>query len=240
MPVPGNKQELQRFLGMITYLSSFIDNLSAKNKHLRDLLKENVVWSWNNEQQEEFDNLKKEITRSPVLTYYDIKKPLTLSVDASQFAVGAVIMHGKNPIAYASASLTKSQVNYAQIEKELFAILFGCIRFHQYIYGREVIVETDHKPLVPLFKKSLHDIPTRLQRFMLRLLSYNLVVIYKPGKYLYKANTLSRAPFKIECSEMDTDVELQCNSLLCQTTMSGNDIEEIRMETKLCSYAKSD
>lgn len=182
MPVPTNVQELQRFLGMVNYLGQFIENLSAKNKHLRDLLKNDTLWQWGAAQENEFNNLKKEITNAPVLTFYDTQKKLTLSVDASKFAMGAVIMHDKNPIAYASASLTDCQTNYAQIEKELFAILFGCTRFHQYIYGHNVMVETDHKPLVTLFNKPLHKIPARLQRFMLRLLAYDLTVVYKPGK----------------------------------------------------------
>lgn len=233
MPVPTNKKELQRFLGMITYLGSFIENLSSKNKHLRDLLKNDTIWSWNREQQSEFDNLKKEITRAPVLTYYDTNKPLTLSVDASKFAAGAVIMHGKNPIAYVYASLTECQVNYAQIEKELFAILFGCTRFHQYIYGRKVTVETDHKPLVPLFNKPLYSIPTRLQRFMLRLLSYDLTVIYKPGKDLFIADTLSRAPLEEKVlTDLDRDIDLQCNLLLCQVALPSLALKSIKEEVE--------
>lgn len=78
--------------------------------------------------------------------------------------------------------MTESQQNYAQIEKELFAILFGCTRFHKFVYGSKVLVETDHKPLVSLFDKPLYKIPARLQRFMLRLQLYNLSVAYKPGK----------------------------------------------------------
>lgn len=99
----------------------------------------------------------------------------------------------KQPIAYASVSLTESQRNYAQIEKELFAILFGCTKFHQYIYGSEGTFETDHK------------------RFMLRLQCYNLVV-YKPGKDLKIADTLSRATLEESAlSEVDEELFLHCN-----------------------------
>lgn len=212
IPKPANVKELQRFLGMVNYLGSFIENLSSKNKKLRELLRNDIQWHWSSEHDNEFENLKHEITKSPVLTYFDPNKEITLSVDASNFALGATIMHGRNPIAYASVSLTESQKNYAQIEKELFAILFGCTKFHQYVYGSKILVETDHKPLVSLFEKPLYKIPARLQRFMLRLQCYNLSVSYKPGKYLLIADTLSRAPLtETALTEMDEEISLHCN-----------------------------
>lgn len=229
LPTPKNIQELQRFLGMVNYLDQFIENLSAKNKHLRDLLKKETLWHWGKNQEDEFNNLRREITNSPVLTYYDPMQQITLSVDASKFAMGAVILHDKRPIAYASASLTDCQANYAQIEKELFAILFGCTRFHQYVYGHKILVETDHKPLVSLFDKPLHKIPPRLQRFMMRLLAYDLIVTYKPGKYLHIADTLSRAPLReTSLVDIDKDIDLHCHSIINQIALPENDVERIK------------
>jgi len=147
MPSPKSVKELQRFMGMANYLGSFIDNLSSKIKHLRDLLKPDTDWQWQDIHEKEFQKLKIELTKGPVLTFFDFKKPITLSVDASKFAVGATILHGPNPILYASASLASKQENYAQLEKQLFVILFGCTKFHQYLYGLKILVETDHKPL---------------------------------------------------------------------------------------------
>ena len=95
---------------------------------------------------------------------------------------------------YASRSLTAAEKNYAQIEKELLAIAYGCTKFHQYVYGKKVNVQTDNKPLEALFKKSLFQAPQRLQRMMLRLQRYDLQVEYEPGKNLFIADTLSRAP----------------------------------------------
>ncbi|KAK3732551.1 hypothetical protein QZH41_017842, partial [Actinostola sp. cb2023] len=102
-------------------------------------------------------------------------------------------MQGGSPIAYASRSLTETECKYAQIEKELLAVVFGCERFHQYIYAKEVTVETDHRPLVSIITKSLDKAPARLQRMLLRLQRYNIDLQYKPGKELYTADTLSRA-----------------------------------------------
>ena len=90
-----------------------------------------------------------------------------------------------NP-AFASRSLSKTEQSYAQIEKECLAIVFGCERFKQYLLGRDSIqVESDHKPLEVIFKKSLLSAPKRLQRMLLRLQKYNLQVKYKRGSEMY-------------------------------------------------------
>lgn len=77
-------------------------------------------------------------------------------------------------MASASKSLTPTEVNYAQIENEMFAILFGCKRFHHYVYGRHLEVESDHKPLESIMKKTLAAAPARLQRMLLQLQKYDI------------------------------------------------------------------
>ena len=85
---------------------------------------------------------------SPViLAFYDVDARVTLSVDASSKAFGAVLLQNNRLVAYASKSLTKSQENYPQIEKEAAAIRYACNQFHDYIYGKELLIETDHKDL---------------------------------------------------------------------------------------------
>lgn len=112
-----------------------------------------------------FQKVKEILTRSrgPVLAYYDPKKPVTLQVDASKYGLGVVLLQDSRPVAYVSKTLTSSEINYAQIEKEMLAILFGCKRFHQYVYGRRFTVETDHRPLIFIMKKPLAAAPARLQ-----------------------------------------------------------------------------
>lgn len=107
--------------------------------------------------------------------------------------MGAVILQDGRPVAYGSQALTDCQRRYAQIEKELLAIVYGCEKFHQYVYGREIQVESDYKPLESIFKKTLHQAPMRLHRMLLRLQRYTLKVTYKPGKELHIADALSRA-----------------------------------------------
>ena len=85
---------------------------------------------------------------------------MTVQCDASQSGLGATLLQGGQPITFASRSLTHAEQNYAQIEKECLAILFACCRFDQYLHGRDKIsIQTDHKPLVPIFLKSLYKTP---------------------------------------------------------------------------------
>ena len=193
MPCPTNKQDLQRFLGMLAYLSKFIPNMAEESAPLRRLLEKNVQWHWSEEHTKSLDSLKTLLTKAPVLKYYAINEPLVLSVDASSEGLGAVLLQNQQPVAYASKPLTECQKRYAQIEKELLAILHGCEHFHQYIYGRTVIVETDHKPLEAIVTKPLYRAPIRLQRMLLRLQQYDISVVHKPGKQMYIADALSRA-----------------------------------------------
>ncbi|KAK9716956.1 RNase H-like domain found in reverse transcriptase [Popillia japonica] len=144
-----------------------------------------------------------------MLQYYDATKPMTLSVDSSKDGLGAEILQNDAPVAYASKSLTENQVHYAQIEKEASAILFECQRFHQYLYGRVVLVKTDDKPIEIIFKKPLEQCPLRIQRILINLQQYEIKVTYKPGSKLYFADALSRASYNDEKFDLhEKDIEL--------------------------------
>jgi len=97
------------------------------------------------------------------------------------------------PVAYVSRALTPTETNYAQIEKELLAIVFGVWRFESYFYGRKTFIDTDHKPLESIMKKSLLSAPKRLQRMLLHLQKFHLEVSYRKGTEMHMADPLSRA-----------------------------------------------
>ncbi|RXN16535.1 dynein heavy chain axonemal [Labeo rohita] len=174
MPEPQDKAALMRFLGLLQYLSKFIPNMSDLSAPLRKLLEGDVAWHWETEQQRSFERLKSLVSNTPVLKYFDVNKEIMLSVDASAEGLGAVLLQEGHPVAFGSRSLTECQKRYAQIEKELLAIVYGCEKFHQYVYGKTVQVETDHKPLETVFKKSLQKAPPRLQRMLMRLQLYDI------------------------------------------------------------------
>lgn len=69
-------------------------------------------------------------------------------------------------------------MRYAQIEKEALVFVFACEKFHQFVYGRRILVETDHRPLISIAQKSVKDMPPRLQRFFIRLLKYDCFAVY--------------------------------------------------------------
>ena len=133
------------------------------------------------------------LSKEPLLRYYDSKKPVTIQADASSTGLEACLMQEGQPISYASRALTETEQQYAQIEKELLAIVFMAEKFNHYIYGAETEVESDHCPLEAIFKKSLHKTSPRLQQMLHRLLKYKLTVKYIPGSRMYIADTLSRA-----------------------------------------------
>ena len=137
--------------------------------------------------------LKSVLGSAPVLRFYDTSLPTTLQDDASQSGLGACLMQQGQLLAYASRAMSNPEINYAQIENELLAIVFGCERFNMYTYEAETEVLLDHKPLESIFKKTLYKVLPRLQRMRLRLQKYNVKVRYVPGNCLYIAETLSRA-----------------------------------------------
>lgn len=240
MRAPTDKKELERFLGLVTYVGKFLPNLSDITTHLRELLKKDSYFLWTHEHDLAFNKLKTLISTKPVLQYFDISKPIVLSVDASSYALGAVILQNELPVAYASKALTTVQQSYSQIEKELLAVLFGCEKFYHYVYGKPFVVETDHKPLITIVKKNLVNCPPRLQRMLLRLQRFDFSLVYKKGTLMYVSDTLSRScpnsidtnpdPFLEECIEAQVcavvdNINISTNQLSKVANLTDNDLE---------------
>ena len=98
------------------------------------------------------------VTCTPVLRYYNLQEEVTLQCDASQSGLGAALMQNGQPIAYASRALTPTETRYAQIEKELLAIVFACDRFDAYVYGQD-LVKRGNRPQA--FGANLHETTRR-------------------------------------------------------------------------------
>ena len=100
----------------------------------------NKPWQWGKSQNRSFERIKTLLVSKKCLAYYDIQKPVKIQVDKNKLGVGAILLQNKRPIAYTSKSLTAMQQRYAPIEQEMLVVVFGCQRFHHYIYGKKVII----------------------------------------------------------------------------------------------------
>ena len=147
-------------MGMVNYLQKFAPGLSEHTTPIRILLKDDAEFAWEESVEGEcFKPVKAVIGSAPVLKYFDPSVEAVLQCDASQHGLGACLMQNGQPVAYASRSLTETDCNYVQMEKELLAIVFGVEKFESYLYGRKFKVETDYKPLDLILKKSLLSAP---------------------------------------------------------------------------------
>ena len=187
-PAPENEPQLRSFLGLVNYYSKFIPNSAATLHPLNDLLKDDVKWKWNQECEETFQKIKKKLVSSQVLAHYDPNLPIKMAADASEYGIGAVISHvyrdgSERPVAFTSRTLTASERNYAQLEKESLALVYGVQHFHQYLYGRTFTLVTDHKPLTSILnpKKGIPSLAAaRLQRWAIILSAYRYEIEFKP------------------------------------------------------------
>ncbi|XP_051905587.1 uncharacterized protein K02A2.6-like [Hippocampus zosterae] len=211
MPEPTNTTELRSFLGMLTQLGRFVQQLAERDKPLRDLLSKKNCWLWGVDQARAFQDLKDALTSTPVLAMFDPNRESKVSADASSYGLGGVLLQKWEeewrPIAYMSRSLTPTEQRYAQVEKEALALTWACERFRNFLIGKHFLMETDHKPLLSLLgSQALDALPPRIQRFRMRLMRYSYSISHVPGKCLWTADTLSRAP--MERVETPADKEL--------------------------------
>ena len=230
MKKPENKKELQTFLGFITYLQKFLPNMSEISAPLRLLLENNIEWHWEELQEASFQKLKQLAIEAPVLGFYDPEE-LVLNVDASSYAIGAVITQKGKPIAYASRALNATQQRYSVIEKETLTVVFGTQKFHSFVYGRSFIVESNHKQLENIFRKPLSECPPRLTRFILQLQKYDFVVKYQPGKNQYLSDTLSRLNLSETSETLVPEVEINEISLNSHLPVSPEKYKKFQEET---------
>ncbi|CAG2226647.1 unnamed protein product [Mytilus edulis] len=212
-------------------LSKFLPKLNHICEPLRKLTLKDSEFCWLENHDKALTEIKTLVTSEPVLKYYDPNMELTLQSDASETGLGAAILQENQPIAYASRALTDTETRYAQIEKELLSVVFGLQKFHQYTYGRNVYVTSDHKPLESILKKPLHCAPKRLQRMMLQLQKYNIELVYKPGKEMYLADTLSRAYLKDTHTESESE-EIEAINMIKDLAISEERLKEIQQHTE--------
>ena len=236
---PSNVSELRRLLGMINYLGKFLPDLSSILQPLNDLLKSSA-WVWGSPQAEAFERMKQLISTAPVLAFYDPNRKTVVSSDASSYGIGGVLLQqgddkSLRPVAFCSRTLTQSEQNYAQIEKECLAAVWACEQFYRYLAGLHVF-ELRIEPLVPLInQQTLERVPIRCQRLLMRLCRFNVIAVYIPGKDLVLADALSRSPLPFStngCDNLDDEVQVFLNAVESSRPASEEKIQLIEKTTR--------
>ena len=172
-PPPHTKKQLRAALGLTGYYRSFIEKYAEIAAPPTDALKggKSSPLKWEHPQAVAFNKLRELLCAKPILRLPDMEKPFTLRTDASDVGLGAVLLQqhedGMFPVAYASRKLTKAERNYAVVEKECLAIVWGVAKFYRYLYARQFVLQTDHRPLVFLDRAKLCN--ARVMRWALSL-----------------------------------------------------------------------
>ncbi len=195
MQPPTNVAELNSFLGSVNYLARYVPRLAHLAEPLRRLQSSKVEFAWTTEQDAAFRAIRLALVESPGLAPFDPGAPVVVATDASHRGLGGVLMQHGRPVVYVARSLTPAESRYAIIEKELLAVSFVLSRCHFYTYGRPIVLQTDHKPLLGLVHADADRLSARLRRLVERLFPYNLQWEYIPGKDNLFPDALSRLSF---------------------------------------------
>jgi hypothetical protein len=190
-PKPSNVTEVRSFLGAAQYWRKFIANFSSIAAPLHAVTSVKQVFQWGGKQQKAFDTLKEKISSAPVLALPNLRQPFEIQTDASNYAMGAVLLQYGKPICFHSETFNGAVINYPTYDKELYALVQSVKKWKHYLLGKETIIHTDHQPLQYLQSQ------TKLQqarhfRWMGFLQQFHLVIRYKKGIFNKVVDMLSR------------------------------------------------
>ena len=193
-PVPKDKTEVRSFLGLASYYRRFVKGFSKIAAPMTDLLKgKNNIINWTPECESSFQTLKSLLTQTPVLTIMDpLKGNIILCTDASDLAIGAVLMQDKKIIAYESRKLNSAELNYPVHEKELLAVIHSLKIWRHYLLGLKFKIQTDHESL--RYLSTQPHLSRRQCRWMELLQEFDFEIEYVKGKENVVADALSRRP----------------------------------------------
>lgn len=192
-PTPTNVTETRSFLGAVQYLRKFLANFSFMASPLHAITGKNHGFQWGGKEQHAFELLKRKISNAPVLALPNLQKPFEIETDASDYAMGAVLLQEKHLVCYHSKMFTSAVKNYPTYDKELYAFVQSVKKWKHYLVGKETIIHTDHQPLQYLQSQSKLQ-QSRHFRWMGFLQQFHLVIKYKKGTQNKIADMLSRPP----------------------------------------------
>ena len=196
LPIPTKVSEIRTFLGMSGYYRQLVPDYARISHPLIQLIKKGVQWQWTKDCQNSFDKLKEILTSDIVLAYPQTDKPYKLYTDASNYAVGAILVQADDSgiervIHYLSHMLDPTQAKWSTVVKEAYAIVYALQKLRPYLWGSRFEIITDHKPLKSLFCQDIAN--SKIQRWAVQISEFNAPIRYKCGRDNARADMLSRA-----------------------------------------------
>jgi hypothetical protein len=195
-PEPRDTGEIRSFLGLAGNYRRFVRNFAHIAAPLTDLLVKGAPYVWDDRQREAFQTLKRALYTAPILQPYDPNQPCTVDIDASDFAVGAVLQQdtgvGLKPVAYESRPLNKAERNYSAWDREQLAIVHATKVWRHYLLEKPVTMRTDHRPL--LHDLHLENMKLRHHRWEEQLQLFDIQMEYRQGREHIVHDALSRRP----------------------------------------------
>ena len=200
-PTPTEKTHVRAFLGLCSYYRRFVKGFSDIAKPLHRLTEEKRAFSWDEECEHAFLELKKRLCESPILGYPDTEGRFTVDTDASNTGIGGVLSQKRGDqeivIAYFSKSLSRPERNYCVTRRELLAVVKTLQHFKKYLLGRKFLIRTDHAALKWLLE--FKNPEGQVARWIEQLQEYDFEIEHRGGKSHGNADALSRRPCPMEC-----------------------------------------
>ena len=198
-PTPKCVKDVRSFHGFCNFYQAFITGFSKIALPLNALTKKGQPFMWTTATQEAFDTLKRKVTEEPVLLHPILTRPFELKVDASGFAIGAVLMQKgdddkRHPVGFYSTTLTPAERNYDIYDLELLAIVKSLRHWHPLLAGspHKIKVFSDHMNLQ--YWRDPQKISQRVAREVLELAYYDIEIHHLKGSANGQADALSRRP----------------------------------------------
>ena len=205
MPAPKNPKEVKQFLGLVGYYRKFVPRFPDISRVLTHLTKKDVEFKWTPECENCFQIIKEFLQQAPILRYPDPQASYTLYTDASKYAYAGVLTQHNNgtdhTITYVSGLFRGSQLNWATLTKEAYAIYMSVKKLSFYIDTAKIAVKSDHLPLKKFLEKN--TLNSKVNNWAVELESQNITFKYIPEIRNTLADTLSRL------IEMDENIKLQ-------------------------------
>ncbi|TYK18568.1 reverse transcriptase [Cucumis melo var. makuwa] len=188
--MPKSISELRSFLGLANYYRRFVQRFSKRASPLTELLKKDVHWNWDPKCQAAFDGLKQAMMEGPLLGITDVTKPFEVETDASDYALGGVLLQNGHSIAYESRKFNAAERKYTVFEKEMLAVVHCLRAWRQYLLGSSFVVKMDNSATCHFFTQpKLTSKQARWQEF---LVEFDFEFEHKKGSSNQAADALSR------------------------------------------------